>query len=188
MPSSLSGIGSFAPEDARITTMAQQVKEVLPHVPLEVIRTDLGKLRPRVLAGTQDHPPCHVTVTPGSKSPHPCCTVKHSSRKKMSFLAVAAPSLSTSSVFLQPRQTVWIPLLPTCWRGECPSSLKVRLLLTCLLHLPPGLHQLLASGAPWLCLLPRYFESFNVSPALVARRQSVMACIWEQPCQGNRAF
>ncbi|XP_042746736.1 lipid droplet-regulating VLDL assembly factor AUP1 isoform X2 [Lagopus leucura] len=43
MPSSLSGIGSFAPEDARITTMAQQVKEVLPHVPLEVIRTDLAQ-------------------------------------------------------------------------------------------------------------------------------------------------
>ncbi|NXO71657.1 AUP1 protein, partial [Phainopepla nitens] len=30
-----------APEDARVTAMAQQVKEVLPHVPLEVIRTDL---------------------------------------------------------------------------------------------------------------------------------------------------
>ncbi|XP_065606321.1 lipid droplet-regulating VLDL assembly factor AUP1 isoform X2 [Cyrtonyx montezumae] len=43
MPSSLSGIGSFAPEDVRITTMAQQVKEVLPHVPLEVIRTDLAQ-------------------------------------------------------------------------------------------------------------------------------------------------
>eukprot|EP00076_Gallus_gallus_P040676 XP_025006214.1 ancient ubiquitous protein 1 isoform X3 [Gallus gallus] len=43
MPSSLSGIGSFAPEDTRFTTMAQQVKEVLPHVPLEVIRTDLAQ-------------------------------------------------------------------------------------------------------------------------------------------------
>lgn len=52
MPSSLSGIGSFAPEDARITTMAQQVKEVLPHVPLEVIRTDLGKLRPSISRDT----------------------------------------------------------------------------------------------------------------------------------------
>ncbi|NWZ97489.1 AUP1 protein, partial [Nesospiza acunhae] len=30
-----------APEDVRVVAMAQQVKEVLPHVPLEVIRTDL---------------------------------------------------------------------------------------------------------------------------------------------------
>ncbi|NXE70796.1 AUP1 protein, partial [Calcarius ornatus] len=30
-----------APEDMRVVAMAQQVKEVLPHVPLEVIRTDL---------------------------------------------------------------------------------------------------------------------------------------------------
>ncbi|NWY99357.1 AUP1 protein, partial [Loxia curvirostra] len=30
-----------APEDVRVVVMAQQVKEVLPHVPLEVIRTDL---------------------------------------------------------------------------------------------------------------------------------------------------
>ncbi|NXY25654.1 AUP1 protein, partial [Atrichornis clamosus] len=30
-----------APEDVRVMAMAQQVKEVLPHVPLEVIRTDL---------------------------------------------------------------------------------------------------------------------------------------------------
>lgn len=40
MPSSLTGV---APEDVRITAMAQRVKEVLPHVPLEVIRIDLGK-------------------------------------------------------------------------------------------------------------------------------------------------
>ncbi|KAM6429022.1 lipid droplet-regulating VLDL assembly factor AUP1 [Rhynochetos jubatus] len=32
-----------APEDVRITTMAQQVREVLPHVPLEVIRIDLAQ-------------------------------------------------------------------------------------------------------------------------------------------------
>ncbi|NXU21037.1 AUP1 protein, partial [Pardalotus punctatus] len=38
VPPSLPG---SAPEDARVVTMAQQVKEVLPHVPLEVIRTDL---------------------------------------------------------------------------------------------------------------------------------------------------
>lgn len=94
MPSSLSGIGSFAPEDARFTVMAQQVKEVLPHVPLDVIRTDLGKLRIWVLAGTQDHPLCHVTVTPESKNPRPCCAVKHSSRKEESSLTVAAPSLT----------------------------------------------------------------------------------------------
>ncbi|XP_066853036.1 lipid droplet-regulating VLDL assembly factor AUP1 isoform X4 [Anser cygnoides] len=43
LPSSLPGIGSFAPEDVRITAMAQRVKEVLPHVPLEVIRTDLAQ-------------------------------------------------------------------------------------------------------------------------------------------------
>ncbi|XP_068800117.1 lipid droplet-regulating VLDL assembly factor AUP1 isoform X2 [Struthio camelus] len=43
MPSSLTGAGSFAPEDLRITAMAQRVKEVLPHVPLEVIRTDLAQ-------------------------------------------------------------------------------------------------------------------------------------------------
>ncbi|KAM9193220.1 lipid droplet-regulating VLDL assembly factor AUP1 isoform 3-T3 [Mergus octosetaceus] len=43
MPSSLPGVGSFAPEDVRITAMAQRVKEVLPHVPLEVIRTDLAQ-------------------------------------------------------------------------------------------------------------------------------------------------
>ncbi|NXF26736.1 AUP1 protein, partial [Rhodinocichla rosea] len=30
-----------APEDVKVVAMAQQVKEVLPHVPLEVIRTDL---------------------------------------------------------------------------------------------------------------------------------------------------
>ncbi|XP_068800120.1 lipid droplet-regulating VLDL assembly factor AUP1 isoform X5 [Struthio camelus] len=46
MPSSLTGAGSFAPEDLRITAMAQRVKEVLPHVPLEVIRTDLDPLCP----------------------------------------------------------------------------------------------------------------------------------------------
>lgn len=40
MPSSLTGV---APEDVRITAMAQRVKEVLPHVPLEVIRIDLGR-------------------------------------------------------------------------------------------------------------------------------------------------
>uniref|UniRef100_A0A8C0FLV4 AUP1 lipid droplet regulating VLDL assembly factor n=1 Tax=Bubo bubo TaxID=30461 RepID=A0A8C0FLV4_BUBBB len=40
VPSSLTGA---APEDVRITAMAQRVKEVLPHVPLEVIRIDLGK-------------------------------------------------------------------------------------------------------------------------------------------------
>ncbi|NXL93305.1 AUP1 protein, partial [Alectura lathami] len=43
VPSSLSGAGSFAPVDMQITTMARQVKEVLPHVPLEVIRTDLAQ-------------------------------------------------------------------------------------------------------------------------------------------------
>ncbi|XP_069654510.1 lipid droplet-regulating VLDL assembly factor AUP1 [Haliaeetus albicilla] len=40
IPSSLTGV---APEDARITAMAQRVKEVLPHVPLEVIRIDLAQ-------------------------------------------------------------------------------------------------------------------------------------------------
>ncbi|NXJ65104.1 AUP1 protein, partial [Rostratula benghalensis] len=40
MPSSLTG---GAPEDVRITAMAQRVKEVLPHVPLEVIRVDLAQ-------------------------------------------------------------------------------------------------------------------------------------------------
>ncbi|KAM6360866.1 lipid droplet-regulating VLDL assembly factor AUP1 isoform 3-T3 [Alca torda] len=40
MPSSLTGV---APEDVRITAMAQRVKEVLPHVPLEVIRVDLAQ-------------------------------------------------------------------------------------------------------------------------------------------------
>ncbi|NWV64603.1 AUP1 protein, partial [Malurus elegans] len=38
VPPSLPG---SAPEDVRLMAMAQQVKEVLPHVPLEVIRTDL---------------------------------------------------------------------------------------------------------------------------------------------------
>ncbi|NXB71729.1 AUP1 protein, partial [Donacobius atricapilla] len=38
VPPSLPG---GAPEDVRVAAMAQQVKEVLPHVPLEVIRTDL---------------------------------------------------------------------------------------------------------------------------------------------------
>lgn len=38
VPPSLPG---GAPEDVRVLVMAQQVKEVLPHVPLEVIRTDL---------------------------------------------------------------------------------------------------------------------------------------------------
>ncbi|KAJ7422882.1 Ancient ubiquitous protein 1 [Pitangus sulphuratus] len=32
-----------APEDMQVMAMAQQVKEVLPHVPLEVIRTDLAQ-------------------------------------------------------------------------------------------------------------------------------------------------
>ncbi|NWX10526.1 AUP1 protein, partial [Caloenas nicobarica] len=36
-----SGLG--AAEDVRIVAMAQRVKEVLPHVPLEVIRTDLAR-------------------------------------------------------------------------------------------------------------------------------------------------
>ncbi|XP_026722822.1 ancient ubiquitous protein 1 isoform X2 [Athene cunicularia] len=40
VPSSLTGA---APEDVRITAMAQRVKEVLPHVPLEVIRIDLAQ-------------------------------------------------------------------------------------------------------------------------------------------------
>uniref|UniRef100_A0A8C3R9I0 Lipid droplet-regulating VLDL assembly factor AUP1 n=1 Tax=Cyanoderma ruficeps TaxID=181631 RepID=A0A8C3R9I0_9PASS len=38
VPPSLPGA---TPEDVRVVTMAQQVKEVLPHVPLEVIKTDL---------------------------------------------------------------------------------------------------------------------------------------------------
>ncbi|NXD87729.1 AUP1 protein, partial [Halcyon senegalensis] len=40
VPSSLAGV---APEEVRITAMAQRVKEVLPHVPLEVIRIDLAQ-------------------------------------------------------------------------------------------------------------------------------------------------
>ncbi|NXI50672.1 AUP1 protein, partial [Chloroceryle aenea] len=40
VPSSLAGI---APEEVRIAAMAQRVKEVLPHVPLEVIRIDLAQ-------------------------------------------------------------------------------------------------------------------------------------------------
>ncbi|XP_037245212.1 lipid droplet-regulating VLDL assembly factor AUP1 isoform X2 [Falco biarmicus] len=40
IPSSLTGV---APEDVRIMAMAQRVKEVLPHVPLEVIRIDLAQ-------------------------------------------------------------------------------------------------------------------------------------------------
>jgi len=40
VPSSPTGV---APEDVRVTAMAQRVKEVLPHVPLEVIRIDLGE-------------------------------------------------------------------------------------------------------------------------------------------------
>ncbi|KFP34619.1 Ancient ubiquitous protein 1, partial [Chlamydotis macqueenii] len=40
VPSSLPGV---APEDVRIAAMAQRVKEVLPHVPLEVIRIDLAQ-------------------------------------------------------------------------------------------------------------------------------------------------
>ncbi|NXK14059.1 AUP1 protein, partial [Herpetotheres cachinnans] len=40
IPSSLTGV---APEDMRIMAMAQRVKEVLPHVPLEVIRIDLAQ-------------------------------------------------------------------------------------------------------------------------------------------------
>lgn len=40
VPPSLPGGAS---EDVRVVAMAQQVKEVLPHVPLEVIRTDLGE-------------------------------------------------------------------------------------------------------------------------------------------------
>nr|XP_025975937.1 ancient ubiquitous protein 1 isoform X2 [Dromaius novaehollandiae] len=43
VPSSLPGAGSFAPEDVQLAAMAQRVKEVLPHVPLEVIRTDLAQ-------------------------------------------------------------------------------------------------------------------------------------------------
>lgn len=35
--------GRGTAEDVRIAAMAQRVKEVLPHVPLEVIETDLGK-------------------------------------------------------------------------------------------------------------------------------------------------
>lgn len=63
MPSSLTGV---APEDVRITAMAQRVKEVLPHVPLEVIRIDLGK--PGVLAGAEGHLPCQVSVIPESRN------------------------------------------------------------------------------------------------------------------------
>ncbi|XP_042663921.1 lipid droplet-regulating VLDL assembly factor AUP1 isoform X3 [Tyto alba] len=40
MPSNLTGV---APEDVQITAMSQRVKEVLPHVPLEVIRIDLAQ-------------------------------------------------------------------------------------------------------------------------------------------------
>lgn len=40
MPPSLT---SVSPEEVRLTAMAQRVKEVLPHVPLEVIRIDLGE-------------------------------------------------------------------------------------------------------------------------------------------------
>lgn len=40
VPSSLAAV---APEEVRIAAMAQRVKEVLPHVPLEVIRIDLGE-------------------------------------------------------------------------------------------------------------------------------------------------
>ncbi|XP_069488610.1 lipid droplet-regulating VLDL assembly factor AUP1 isoform X2 [Ambystoma mexicanum] len=43
VPASLSGIGLFAQEDGRLSGMAQQVKEVLPHVPLNVIKRDLTK-------------------------------------------------------------------------------------------------------------------------------------------------
>lgn len=37
-------VQSLAADDRGITKMAQQVKDVLPHVPLNVIASDLGKL------------------------------------------------------------------------------------------------------------------------------------------------
>uniref|UniRef100_A0A8C3S7V3 Lipid droplet-regulating VLDL assembly factor AUP1 n=1 Tax=Chelydra serpentina TaxID=8475 RepID=A0A8C3S7V3_CHESE len=40
---SLAGVGPLAPEDLRITEMAQRVKEVLPHVSLGTIRRDLAQ-------------------------------------------------------------------------------------------------------------------------------------------------
>ncbi|KFZ52915.1 Ancient ubiquitous protein 1, partial [Podiceps cristatus] len=42
-PRTPSSLTEVAPEDVRITAMAQRVKEVLPHVPLEVIRIDLAQ-------------------------------------------------------------------------------------------------------------------------------------------------
>ncbi|XP_025902966.1 ancient ubiquitous protein 1 [Nothoprocta perdicaria] len=43
VPSRVAGAGPSAAEDVRVTAMAQRVKEVLPHVPLEVISTDLAQ-------------------------------------------------------------------------------------------------------------------------------------------------
>ncbi|NWX93391.1 AUP1 protein, partial [Nothoprocta pentlandii] len=43
VPSRVAGAGPSAAEDVRVAAMAQRVKEVLPHVPLEVISTDLAQ-------------------------------------------------------------------------------------------------------------------------------------------------
>lgn len=118
--------------------MAQQVKEVLPHVPLEVIRTDLGE------QGCGSH---HFLWS-----------------ERRNFVLTALEHIGSQfgvSLFVplspQSKPTVWTPPLPTCWRGEFPSSLRVKRLETCLPRLPPRLQLLLASRALWLPLLPRYF-------------------------------
>ncbi|XP_078534948.1 lipid droplet-regulating VLDL assembly factor AUP1 [Lissotriton helveticus] len=43
VPAGVTGLGLFPQEDARLPGMAQQVREVLPQVPLDVIKRDLAK-------------------------------------------------------------------------------------------------------------------------------------------------
>lgn len=56
-------VQSLAPDDHGIAKMAQQVKDVLPHVPLSVIAKDLGRPPPpptTSLTARHSGPLCHV--------------------------------------------------------------------------------------------------------------------------------
>ncbi|KAH1170303.1 hypothetical protein KIL84_001288 [Mauremys mutica] len=67
---SLAGVGPLAPEDVRITEMAQRVKEVLPHVSLGTIRRDLAQTNcvDTTIANLLEG---HVPLLPEDKDPEP---------------------------------------------------------------------------------------------------------------------
>ncbi|XP_051866011.1 lipid droplet-regulating VLDL assembly factor AUP1 [Pristis pectinata] len=101
-------ISSLSAEDVRIAGMAKQVKEVLPHIPLNVIKMDLVSTKcvdttiTNLLEGRVQFAPEEVSVSPSSLSlsnkPHPAPRNLTTSQKKVPR-DVSTPKLISKTTF-----------------------------------------------------------------------------------------